>query len=380
MNLGQLKKSIDKAIQSLPKKGNTLPILDNILVEWDSFNTVITAGSSEVMVKVLSTGTTFNLDIIDKKSVVIDPKKIKKILMANKNKDGYLDVTEKNCLRIEVGKTSYTRIGQAAELYPPTPDFDMLAQYKLRQVDLSRALKSINHAHPIGFRAPYEPGGFLLTHPNLDDKVAFMTTDGHRLALAHVPKDPQRVQECLDSVLDTRVAKLLEKNIPCQWEGEAVSVVESEKWVQFSTRNMRVWAKRKHEDPIPYKEILPTGKYNFTVTKKALAAALKAVIVGTEDFDKVKPAKFQVSGGQLSILYEHEEGAKAKSIVDVEDYYNGITWGPTILNLNYMLAAANGAPHDKVTIDYDEPMAPLGITDSVDREDYMAVVMPLEIF
>ncbi|HEY7536217.1 MAG TPA: DNA polymerase III subunit beta, partial [Thermodesulfobacteriota bacterium] len=169
-------------IQGVVEKKNTIPILSSFLVEskGTSYVSLIATDLD------LSFQTECAADVTVPGAIVLQARKLFDIVRSLPDAEINFIKEENDWVRINCGSSEFKIVGQSKEHFPATPHAvqpgRVIPAETLHDL-IIRTIYAITQEE-----SRYALNGALLTL--LSDKIQFVTTDGHRLALASSPLQP----------------------------------------------------------------------------------------------------------------------------------------------------------------------------------------------
>lgn len=266
-------------------------------------------------------------------------------------------------LHVKAGRSEFKLATLPVEDFPIMASNEYQSKLDFQGLELKNALdKTIWAASTEEMR--YMLNGVLLQHR--EGHATFTATDGHRLA--HY-KDGET--ESFPEVIIP--ANAVKQFIGALDDGEA-TVEVSETKIKLTYGDVVIVSKVIDGTFPDWSRSVPTRNNNSITLPSidAKAAIERVALVAT---DRVKSVKFDVAGGELTLLVRDAQGGQATEVMQVEQVGEDVSIG---LNSRYALDAFAQADKGDVTIHYGGPMDTLKVT--YDKEPgMMAVVMPLRI-
>ena len=270
---------------------------------------------------------------------------------------------------IRCGKAKYDVRGLPAQDFQMLPEVVPDAEFSVAENDLHAVLRQTVFACSPDETRPILTGALFEVRA---DQLIVVATDTYRLAQRTLPcaGGPEGGRKV---IVSARVLNELMRILEAD-SSDPVTVRLSERLVEFSVRSLKI-ASRLIEGEYPnYEKVIPTEQdKTVTVSREALERALRrALIVGREDAYRV------VLRGEDSVLRISASAAEigqAEEEVDMQ-----LTGEPVEIAFNgrYILDMLDAAGSDEVRISLSGPLNP-GTLRAADREDYLYVLMPMQI-
>lgn len=285
----------------ITEKRSLMPILSNILLDFDTTHTTIYSTDLE-----LSAIGSIDYHAPENKRIVIHGRKFLEILKEMDNGEITLEINE-NVLTIKQKHTEIVLSLQDPEEFPEVKQINGNEEIV---IDGATLLEMIDK---VSFAVSLDETRYVLTGMHIMGKegsVVVVGTDGFRMALYEKPVEGMTSFKGI--TIPKRSLSEIEKVID---EGEKVTLTIDEKHIQVSTKNIVV-VSRVIEGNFPdYENVIPKTCENATrLDKEIFLRGLKKVssIIGRSE-----PIKMTLSEGKLEIEAESDIG-RAKEVMDIE--------------------------------------------------------------
>ncbi len=280
-----------------------------------------------------------------------------------------LAANEADTLAISCGSASYDIRGVAADDFQMLPEIVDAAEFSLPQAYLHELLRQTTFAASQDETRPILTG---VLFAGADGKLQLVATDTYRLALRTSDSEVLQDQRAIVSV---RVLNELLRILDDESD-EPAEIAVSDTLVRFEVGAITV-ASRLIEGEFPnYAKVVPDEEgldKCITVSTEDLENALRrALIVAREDANRVV---FRTGDGNLQITADSPDVGHVEEDVPAKLEGEPIE---TAFNAGYVLDMLEAAGSEEVSLALSRPLEP-GVLRPADRDDYLCVVMPMQI-
>ncbi len=344
---------------------STQPVQNNIYLESTSDGLRLVATDLEF----ISLEAEIDATVSDQGAVTVPGRLLTEVVGSVAGDEVTLEADEQDILSVNSARSSFRIRGMSAddfEMLPPLNDPDT---FDLPQRDLHSILSQTVFATSRDETRPILTGALFNINSGGIEVVA---TDTYRLALrkmtAEIPIEDARTAIISRTALD-EVLRVVE-----QEADDMVTMSLSDNQVLFQIANVTVGS-RLIEGQFPnYEKVLPDASdRRFTTSKGDFSNTLRRMlIVAREDANRVV---LRGAEGMLTITAESQDvgGAEEQIPATLEGDEPEIAF-----NARYLLDALQAIPEEEVLMELSQPLSP-GTLKPVDSDDYLYVIMPMQI-
>ncbi len=344
---------------------STQPVQNNIYLssQGDSLRLVATD------LEYVSIDATIPAAVADEGAITVPARYLTAIASSLPGGEVSLEANESDTMAIACGSASYDIRGVSADDFQMLAEISEAVEFSLPQSELHELLRQTAFAASDDETRPILTGVLFAVS---DSKLQLVATDTYRLALRSSDSEVKHEQRAIVSV---RVLNELLRILDGESDDPAeISLAGT--LVQFKVGAITM-ASRLIEGEFPnYEKVIPDEENldkRITVSTEELDSALRrALIVAREDANRVV-LRTTDSGLQIT--------ANSPDVGHVEEDIPAKLEGDpieTAFNAQYMLQMLDAAGSDEVTITLSRPLEP-GVIRPSDRDDYIYVVMPMQI-
>lgn len=347
-------------IVSITERRSPLPILTHALLETKNSHLSITATDLEVGIKV-----SYNCLDCEDGICTVPARKFLEIVKELSSGIIKVELQERFRLKITSGRSSFDIAGMDPNDFPAWSSIDDVESSEISCQKLTNMLDKTLFASS-NDDSRFNLNGILIEKN--EDKIRFVATDGHRLAL---------IDEEMDLPLTSRVI------VPKKGLMELKKLVEGQKdnaQIGFERKNMVLKTEkalmtiRLIEGDYPdYLRVLPTESSKIIIAKKtSLIQALKRMAIFTSD--RNKGANMVIKNNQIEFNVTHPDLGAATDILEVE--YDNEEEINLIVNVMYMIDAVSNVDSEAVTMEFFKEGSPVKFMSSQDS-NFFSIVMPM---
>lgn len=280
-----------------------------------------------------------------------------------------LDADEHNTLVVECEQSRYEIRGMSADDFEMLPELAGADEFELSQSDLHSILSQTAFATSADETRPILTGALFKISA---DGLQVVATDTYRLAMRKLSAD-LKVEQPREAIISARALVEVLRAVDPESE-EPGSLAVSDNQVSISVGNVTIGS-RLIEGQFPnYEKVLPEEcDKRLTVEARALAAVLRrVVIVAREDAYRVvvkgSADSVQITADSQDVGHAEESMPASLEGEDIEIAFNA----------RYLLEVLEAIREEQVVFELSEALSP-GIVRPVDSEDYLYVIMPMQI-
>jgi DNA polymerase-3 subunit beta len=338
------------------------PILNNVLMRTEDGHIRLTAFDLE-----LGMECTVPANILEEGSLTVPAKPATEVLATLPESDVQISVDEQNAVNMKCEKSDYTLLGLPPEEFRQLPDIPDSHHFEITQAALGEMIKhTIFAVSPDESRAIMTGILVMLT----GNEVKFVGTDTHRLALrtATVGNASGEATCIVPRRAFDEVSRLLED------EDSPVAISIAETQIKFVVNGITV-VSRLIEGQFPNYERAIPGEYEKKLTiptEELLSRVRRASIVARENANRVV---FATKGDALIITAESGDVGKAYEELEVVKEGEDVE---IAFNAKYLVEFLGVVGSEGVFMELQGALNS-GVLKPVGREDYLYVVMPMQI-
>ncbi len=363
--------------QGIVERKNTIPILANVLIEADGDKVRLLATDLEVGLR-----STCPASVTKSGSLTLPAKKLYEIIKALPETDIRIE-EDKNGVKVAADRFDSRMQTLPREDFPTLPDGSGVYSAALPRDVLKHMVSKTQFAITGEDTRYFLNGALFILRP---DSMSLVSTDGHRLALITVPRDPAK-SKAQDKDKDKdkpgdEVRVILPRKTLMELgrllaEGEGDIQYERGENHLFFEIGGRLLISRMIDGQFPaFERVVPKGNdKRIDFDRDRLTNAVKRVALLSNE--RSRAVKFQIDKGKVEIASSSPEFGEAKEILMVE--YTG---APVTIcfNAQYVLDFLAVVETDSVGLEFKDEMSqavmkPIG----ADGYDYTYVIMPMRV-
>jgi DNA polymerase-3 subunit beta len=345
---------------------NTLPILNNILLEAKEGKLHFSSTNLEIAIKL-----SVDAKVMQEGSLTIPAKLISNYVNLLPNEELELEMLEDLSLEIKSTKSDTKIKGLKADDYPTIPEIKEEKSFKINAKALEKAINETVFASSLNSSRPILSGIYFSVEK---DKVTFVATDSHRLA-EKIIKLPTSYEEGFSCIVPAKTMQELAK-ILNNFEKDEVSISVSKNQILFVVDNIYLTSRLIEGNFPDYKKIIPTeSKTSITVKTSDISLALKRIILFAREVNNSIHLEFDPQNKQVTISTDETRIGEEKTKLDIEitGELNKIS-----LNSQYMIDVLAVRDGENIVIELNEKHSPVKIRPEK-SDDYIYIIMPLKV-
>ncbi len=361
-----------------------MPILTHILMEAEGNKIAFFATDLEVGIQ-----GTYAAEILEPGRVTVSARKLHEIVREFPEGPVTLTAQPNHWVVIESGKSYFRIVGLPPEEFPVSPSAERKESIQINPTLLSGLIRRTLFA--TGENNPqYILNGVLIQLEKSGSEeglIRFITTDGHRLAVAegkvsgHWQGSSMLGEAHETRVLDTRGGIILPKKAVLEIKraldegnesGEPqLSVGDNQLIYRWGTF---VITSRLMEGEFPnYKQAIPKNNdKKVTMQKEELEGGLRRVSILARE--KTSAIKFSLEEGQIVLSASNPEMGEAREEIETPFKGEGFSTG---FNARYLLDALSALQGDEATLEFKDALSPCLIKE--ESEGFLTVIMPMRV-
>lgn len=356
--------------QNIVEKRNTMPILNNVLLETEHQKMRVFATDLEVSL------TDEVPVILEKKGrVAVNAKNLFDIVKELGEGPITLIKKENNWLEIKQNKVSFNIVGISADEYPVFPSYSTQDFIKIDGDVLSDMIEKTIYSVSSDETRYHLNGVYFERNSKTEGKDSYrmVATDGHRLSIVDRQAEAQGAGFPNHGVIIPRKGLFEIKKLLDSTRGQFEMAVEGSQLIVRGTST--VLMVRLIEGKYPnYQQLIPQnlGKVAL-VHRETLLSSLKRVSIVANQ--KYKSVTLTLANGRMEISSNNPELGDAKEEIEIR--YNG---GDLKIGFNarYILDVLNSFDDDEVDIELNDQLSP-GLMRPHNDSTYTCVVMPMRV-
>ncbi len=359
------RKDLHEGVQTVSRAvagRSALPILNNVLIKTEDDHLRLMSFDLEMGIECSIPAT------IDEEGALTVPARVLGEFLATlPESDVILSVNEQNAVNVKCEKSDYTILGLPPEEFPALPDVPDEHSFEISQSVLKDMIKqTIFCVSPDESRAILT--GILLVLNG--DGVRLVGSDGHRLALrdSEVANATGEATAIVPGRALGEVGRMLED------EDTGVNISIAENQIKFQINGTSV-VSRLIEGQFPnYDRIIPqSSEKKLTMPAESLLSTVRrASIVARENANRII---LRTEGDRMTVTAESGDVGKAYDELDIVKEGEDIE---IAFNAKYLVEYLSVVDTEGIAMELSGPLN-AGVIKQVGKDDYLYVVMPMQI-
>jgi DNA polymerase-3 subunit beta len=355
--------------QGIVERKNTIPILANVLIEAADGEVKLLATDLEVGLR-----SRCDASVTKRGSLTLPAKKLYEIIKALPETDIRIE-EDRNGVKVAADRFDSRMQTLPRDDFPTLPEATGVTSATLARDVLKQMVGKTQFAITGEDTRYFLNGALFILRP---DSMSLVATDGHRLALVSVPRDPASSKGSSDEevrVILPRKTLLELGRLLGEGDGE-IQYERGENHLFFSIGG-RLLISRMIDGQFPaFERVIPkTNDKRVEFDRDRLTSAVRRVALLSNE--RSRAVKFQMDAGKVEIASSSPEFGEAKEVLMV-DY----TDAPVTIcfNAQYVLDFLGVAETDSVALEFKDDMSqavmkPVG----AEGYDYTYVIMPMRV-
>lgn len=338
------------------------PILNNILIQTESDHLRLTAFDLELGIEC-----TVPANIIADGRLTVPARPIAEVLSTLPDMDVQISVDEQNAVNVKCEKSDYTLLGLPPEEFRELPDIPDDRTFEISQAALHELIK-----HTIFAVSPDE-SRVMLTGILLElngNEIRFVSTDTHRLA--YRTSSVANAAGEATCIVPKRALDEVGRMLGDEDSAVVVSIADSQ--IKFVVNGVTI-VSRLIEGQFPnYQRVIPTNcdKKLTIPTDEFLARVRRAWVVARDNANRLI---LRVENDTLAVTAESGDVGRAYEELEIVKEGEDIE---IAFNAKYISDFLSVVGSEGVFMELSGPLSP-GIMKPVGRDDYLYVLMPMQI-
>lgn len=348
---------VNRAISS----GNTLPVLNNILIKAEGKKLFFTATNLEIAINYY-----IKANIMNEGAITIPAKVFTNYVSLLKSGEVTLEVTEGLTLNIKAHHENIKIKGIKTDEFPLIPQIEKKESFKVSASTLKEMANQVTFSASNNLSRPVLMG-VLFELKN--DEFKMVTTDSYRLSEKSVPLKSELEFACIvPSRTVSELAKVLEDT------DEEVVVYVSKNQVLFEHKALSLTSRLIEGNFPDYKKIIPKeSKTSVKIDKEAFILGVKK----TNLFVREHNSGVRVGVGENSMMIQTEENQVGEGKVEVDIEKKGED-NEIALNAQFLLDVLTQMKDKDIMLELDGKLSPVTIK-SEKGDGYLHIIMPLRV-
>jgi DNA polymerase-3 subunit beta len=347
-----------RRILTVVSSRTTLPALNNVLLEAEGENLILTATDLEVSVR-----TSLPAFVEEPGATTVPAKKFGQIISSLTGGDVSLKTDETQSTSISSGRSFFRIVGLDAEEFPRDSEFSEEWSFDLPADVLRKSFLKVSFASSVD-ETRHVLNGTLMSIRNGIMTVA--ATDGRRLALLERPLESESIPDG-DAILPPKVVAEIEKTM----EGDKnVRVRLSESRIAFDLEHTRITSKLVEGNYPNYRQVVPENfTQSVTIPRVEFGDVINRVSMVVSESSAA--VKLKLTNAEMTISATSNEFGEAKEPVDVsyegeplEIAFNPVFFTDPLRNLEC----------DQLIMQFNDEYSPVALSGD---EGFLYVVMPM---
>ena len=349
-------------LQSALEKRNTIPILSHLLIEASAGKLTLRVTDLDLIVT-----TECPAEVPLKGAICLPARKLWEVVKSLPSAEIHCTVGADHQAELKCAGARFKLAGLERDNYPEDQPYEGIWSELDAEV-FARFIPRIMHA------ICQEDSRYALKGAKFElsqERVRFVATDGHRLALVERQGNFQAAQET--NVLIPR--KALNELAKLCTEAEApVQIGRSENCFYAKAGRRQLSTRLLSGDFPDYRAVIPTNhEHRFTLNCATIAPALRRVALMTES--RSHAMTWALEKGQLQLTANDKEGGEADDCLTVDYEGAQVAIG---FNVQFLSDFFNAVEEDQVSFSFKDAHSQALLTVDLGPQDrFQEVVMPL---
>jgi DNA polymerase-3 subunit beta len=355
--------------QGIVERKNTIPILANVLIEAADGEVKLLATDLEVGLR-----SRCEASVSKSGSLTLPAKKLYEIVKALPETDVRIE-EDKTGVKVAADRFDSRMQTLPREDFPTLPEATGTVNATLPRDVLRQMVGKTQFAITGEDTRYFLNGALFILRP---DSMSLVATDGHRLALVSVPREPAK--DAADAAEEVRVIlprKTLLELGRLLSEGEGDIKYERGENHLFFDIGGRLLISRMIDGQFPaFERVIPkTNDKRVEFDRDRLTSAVRRVALLSNE--RSRAVKFQMDAGRVEIASSSPEFGEAKEVLIVDYTESPVT---ICFNAQYVLDFLGVVETDSVVLEFKDEMSqavmkPVG----AEGYDYTYVIMPMRV-
>jgi len=357
-------------VQGVVEKRNTMPILMHILMEAKGDRIALFATDLEVGIQ-----GSYPAEVLDPGSITLSARKLHEIV--REFPEGLVTITaqENYWVVIESGKSYFKIVGLPPEEFPVLPSLESAKKISISRAVLSGLIKRTFFA--IGQNDPkYILNAVMIQvekKSNEKGLIRFITTDGHRLAVAEEEISGEAMAREEGIIIPKKAILEIKRALDDADEQGDPNLSIGENQLIYRSGSTVITSRLLEGEFPNYKQAVPSeNEMQVSVDKGDLEGGLRRVSILARE--KTSAIKFTLESGHIELSASNPEMGEAREEISASFEGEGFSTG---FNARYLLDALSAIRGDEATFEFKDGLSPCLLRE--ESEGFLAVIMPMRV-
>ena len=358
-------------IQNITTKPGTLAILSNILIETKNDTVELTGTDLEVGVRQIVPA-----EILAPGSITLPSKKLFEIVRESNDEHIYIEVKEKNWVKIVAGASDYNVAGMASEDFPTFPVYKEENLISLPAEDIKDIIEKTIFSVASDTESTFTLTGLLIEKEESEGShfLRMVSSDGHRLSLMKKKTEKELTPFQIDNttIIPRKGAQEIKKI--CE-KSEIVSIGFEKKQAVLKSDNTTVIIRLMNGDFPDFRSLLDVIDMDkfIEIDRKSLLNSMKRMNLFAEE--KFNIVKWHMENNVLALTSQSMDIGNAHETIPIEYSDESLVLG---FNGRYFVDTLQVMTSNTVKIFLSGPGKPC-LVKSDKEPDFISVIMPMEL-
>lgn len=362
-NTSELNKAIQTAQRAISSKPST-PIFSCIHIFTQNNSLVVQAMDLNMAIS-----STINANIQEEGEIVVSAKHISELVRKlNTETITISKHAENKTLKVTSGSSEYQLLLMNEDDYPKFPDFDGNKSITIEDEKIKVLIKKTIFSCSTDEARPLFTG--ILVEAK-DDKLTFVGTNTHRLAIKSLPQD---TLEPVSMIIPSKVLNEIARNLVGDMPQEVkISLLNNQIMVMIDNI---IIVSRLIEGKFPdYNKVIP-AKFAVTckVNIKELAGAVERIALFSTDGD-YSTVKMSIANNTITISSSSPEVGTGREVLACTTEGDALN---VAFNAKYILDILKNVEAESIIMSMNTSLSPVCIT-APEEDNYIYIVTPVRV-
>ena len=362
-NTSELNKAIQTAQRAISSKPST-PIFSCIHIFTQNNNLVVQAMDLNMAIS-----STINANIQEEGEIVVSAKHISELVRKLNTETITINKhAENKTLKVTSGSSEYQLLLMNEDDYPKFPDFDGNKSITIEDEKIKVLIKKTIFSCSTDEARPLFTG--ILVEAK-DDKLTFVGTNTHRLAIKSLPQD---TLEPVSMIIPSKVLNEIARNLVGDMPQEVkISLLNNQIMVMIDNI---IIVSRLIEGKFPdYNKVIP-AKFAVTckVNIKELAGAVERIALFSTDGD-YSTVKMSIANNTITISSSSPEVGTGREVLACTTEGDALN---VAFNAKYILDILKNVEAESIIMSMNTSLSPVCIT-APEEDNYIYIVTPVRV-
>lgn len=344
---------------------NTLPILNNVLIESEGQKVKLSATNLEISIE-----TSIKADVKNEGRITIPARILTSWVSFLKKSEIEIKIKENETLILKTNEAKTTIKGISAEEFPVLSKIEKENEFTINSVELKKAINEVIFSCSHSSIRPVLSGVLVVAKGN---EVRFVATDSYRLSEKVIVLNKKLNNE-IYCIIPARTMIEIERIISSLKDECEVNIIISQNQILFQIENINITSRLIDGKFPEYNQIIPKDSNIRVIIKKDdfLLAIKRVGIFAKENNNNMK---FIFNKEKVIITTDATEIGTEEAELEIKSTGEN---SQTSLNGQFLLDILSVIEEDEVEIMVIEKLAPI-IIKGKDQERFTHVIMPLKL-